>query len=119
MISIMKSGIELIAEERQRQMDKEGYNLEHDLQHDGGELAIAACVLASPYLTYYKRDYANSFSFEVNSINWDLDVPTAGNVILANNTYGNIRRIKQLKQAGALIAAEIDRINSYNKTQKP
>ena len=63
-----------MAEERQRQIDKEGYDLKHDLEHDGGELAIAACTLASPYLTYYKRDYANSFSFEVNTINWGLDV---------------------------------------------
>ena len=115
----MKSGIELIAEERQRQTEKEGYDKEHDNQHDGGELAIAACMLASPYLTYYKCDYANSFSFEVNAINWDLDVPTAGNVILSNNTYGDKRRIKQLKQAGALIAAEIDRLQGKAQLSEP
>ncbi len=116
-----QTGIELIAEERQRQIDKEGYTKEHDLQHDGEELAIAACMLASPYLTYYKRDYANSFSFEVNAIDWDLDIPMAGNVILPNNTYGTKRRFKQLTQAGALIAAQIDNLIALEelKTQTP
>lgn len=116
-----KTGIELIAEERQRQIDKEGYTAEHDLQHEGEELAIAACMLASPYLTYVKREYANNIQFDVNAINWGLDIPMDGNVLLDNCTYGTDKRIKQLKQAGALIAAQIDnyiemqRIASLNK----
>ena len=37
----MKTGIELIAEERQRQINN-GYDVNHDSQHDFRELAIAA-----------------------------------------------------------------------------
>ena len=38
----MKSGIELIAEERRRQIDIEEFGSSHDDQHSGGELANAA-----------------------------------------------------------------------------
>ena len=44
----MKTPIELIAEERERQQEKEGWTLEHDDEHDGGELAMAAALYASP-----------------------------------------------------------------------
>lgn len=35
-------GIELIAEERQRQIDVEGYSEQHDSQHNASELIYAA-----------------------------------------------------------------------------
>lgn len=38
----MKTGIELIAEERQRQIEKEGFTPEHDKQWKDGELCRAA-----------------------------------------------------------------------------
>ena len=38
----MKKGIELIAEERQRQIEVEGYSAQHDSQHDFREFAQAA-----------------------------------------------------------------------------
>lgn len=110
----MKTGIELIAEERKEQVNKHNWTAEHDQQHDGGELAIAAVTLASPYVTYVRKDYANSFVFDVNSPGWDLDIPMDGNVILDNNTYGKKKRIKQLAAAGALIAAEIDRLQNQS-----
>ena len=37
-----KKGIELIAEERQRQIEIKGYNAQHDLQHNASELIYAA-----------------------------------------------------------------------------
>lgn len=40
----MKNGIELIAEERARQIEKEGWTPEHDSQWANGELAKAAYV---------------------------------------------------------------------------
>ena len=38
----MKKGIELIAEERQRQIEIEGYSAQHDSQHNASELIYAA-----------------------------------------------------------------------------
>jgi hypothetical protein len=41
-----QTGVELIAAERQRQIDVEGWTPEHDDQHENGELAIAAGTYA-------------------------------------------------------------------------
>ncbi len=38
----MKTGIELISEERQRQITDEGFDSDHDDMHSVGELADAA-----------------------------------------------------------------------------
>lgn len=37
------TGIELIAKERQRQIEQEGWTAEHDSQHTAGELLQCAC----------------------------------------------------------------------------
>lgn len=45
----MKTGVDLIAAERKRQIEKEGWTLQHDRdEHTGGELALAACCYAAP-----------------------------------------------------------------------
>ena len=44
----MSEGIRLIAAERQRQVDVEGWTPAHDDEHDEGELAIAAACYAAP-----------------------------------------------------------------------
>lgn len=43
----MKSGIEIIAEERKRQIEVEGWTLEHDDEHRCGELSDAAVCYAT------------------------------------------------------------------------
>lgn len=110
----MKTGIELIAAERQRQLDVEGYDAAHDDEHVEGEIALAAALYASPILLYAKEDYANQIRF---SDPWPWEdsfdrraVVNGGNVIAANSTLGTAKRIRQLEKAGALIAAEIDRL---------
>lgn len=40
------NGIELIAAERKRQVESEGWTPEHDDQHDSDEMAMAAAVYA-------------------------------------------------------------------------
>lgn len=83
-----KTGIEVIAEERQRQIKEEGWTLEHDKQWKHGELAEAAACYASLI----------DRPFDV----WPFDMswwkPTPND------------RIRELQKAGALIAAEIDRL---------
>ena len=96
----MKTGIELIAEERQRQIEVEGWTAEHDSQHKNGELANAAvCYAMTPDLENLMcNTWDNNFIIEVFpfEMSWLKRTP--------NN------RVRDLVKAGALIAAEIDRL---------
>lgn len=87
-----KTGIELIAQERKRQIDEEGFTTQHDDQWIGGELAMAACC--------YAQEGSKSPEFVPFGFPWDKEwwKPTPEN------------RVRELVKAGALIAAEIDRI---------
>jgi len=85
------TGIELIAKERERQITEEGWTPEHDdCFHRKGELAQAGAVYALP----------PKYRFYAQAWPWDLryykPVPQD--------------RIRELVKAGALIAAEIDRL---------
>ena len=79
-----RRGAEQILRERKRQVVAEGFNREHDLQYRNGELI--RCVLA-----YLLRDPdAWPFGMEM---------------------YKPTTEERDLVKAGALIAAEIDRLN--------
>ena len=85
---MMKTGVELIAEERAKQLSKWGND--HDDEHTSSELIRAAVSLLD---YYYGHMAVDDF--------WDL--------VLKNQDP-----ISQLKVAGALIAAEIDRLQRKN-----
>ena len=88
------NGIELIENERKRQIEEEGYDKEHDKKLKAGELAMAgACYALPEYERMYVDDFDELWPFE--------------------NKYWKPSpkdRIKELSKAGALIAAEIDRL---------
>jgi len=86
------SGATLILEERYRQVLNEGYNISHDLQHNRKELGEAALCYLSSYL---ENDM-------VMPVNWPFE----------SSWWKPTDRIKNLVKAGALIAAEIDRLNN-------
>lgn len=92
------SGIELIRKERQRQRSRasrgEFYSFTHDDEHDKGEIASAAAVYAMPP-EYRAR----------NQSAWRAMWP-GGWTFKPSADY----RIRELVKAGALIAAEIDRL---------
>ena len=95
-----RDGVSLIAEERKRQVEVRGWTDEHDAQWKSGELALAAaCYAIENNKTAEVIDKINSDSgFTVNAWPWDgwwkpSDSP-----------------IRNLQKAGALIAAEIDRL---------
>lgn len=97
----MKTGVELIAEERQRQIEEEGWTKEHDAKHEDNLLAVAAASYAMPegartFMLTQDGDYLPLFwPFETK---WWKPCPQD--------------RVKELVKAGALIAAEIDRIRN-------
>lgn len=88
----MKTGIELIAEERQRQIEVEGWTPAHDSQHDESELLFAAeAYLMRPFMK--NEDLIKLWPWHKE---WWKPTPE--------------NRIRELQKAGALIAAEIDRL---------
>ena len=101
------SGILRIAAERQRQIDEEKWSAAHDDKHRQGELArAAACYALTPIIReqmLLKRSLASHlWPFEWR--NWKPLTP---------HSTADVRRqarIRELEKAGALIAAEIDRL---------
>lgn len=102
----MKSGIELIADERQRQIEKEGWTPEHDASHTDMGLCVAGAS--------YALDAASEHSGEHQS--WkDLYKEYATAVFPFDEEWFKPTPndpIRQLVKAGALIAAEIDRLQN-------
>ncbi len=103
------TGAQRIASERQRQIDEEGWTPEHDDQHRDRELAWAAISYAVPDGSEVCRVFKSSFRGlqlkdtwpELWSSVWDKR-PLPG--------HSTTKRIRALERAGALIAAEIDRL---------
>ena len=99
-----KTGIELIAEERQRQIEVEGCTTEHDDSHGDGSLAMAASCYAVPSSL---REYP---TLATHPELWPWDTrwwkPTPND------------RIRELVKAGALIAAEIERLQRMEKQKQ-
>lgn len=92
------TGIQLISEERKRQIEVEGWTPEHDSKHNTGDLAhaSAAYALAELYRRSTKEGFDNTPDSWPFSKEWWKPSPE--------------NRIKELQKAGALIAAEIDRL---------
>lgn len=86
------NGAELIAKERERQIAEEGWTAEHDDQHKNGELARAAIA----YIANGLLDVV------MTSALWPRQWERAW--------FKPKDRIRNLVRAGALIAAEIDRL---------
>jgi hypothetical protein len=95
----MKTAIQLIADERERQKTEEGWTEEHDDAHSEGELAAAAACYAMPERL---RDYLRSRDGRkvLAPVQWPWSPkwwkPKDG--------------MDDLVRAGALIAAEIERL---------
>lgn len=92
------TGVELIAKERARQISQEGWTPEHDDKYESGQLAKAAACYSIPNVLEYLPSGGMSLLMRIwpgKMQNWK---PTPNN------------RIRELTKAGALIAAEIDRL---------
>lgn len=95
----MSDGAEMIAAERQRQVEQEGWSAEHDANHHYGALGWAA----EAYLHHANCDRAD----------W---LPAPGEWPWAEGDWKPTTTVRNLVKAGALIAAEIDRLISMGDT---
>jgi hypothetical protein len=102
-------GAKLIARERKRQIEEEGWSAGDDEQHDSGELSRAAAVYAKDVADRLEQE---SYGFDTSGpslfpTDWPWDKkwwkPTPDDPV------------RQLVKAGALIAAEIDRIQALGE----
>lgn len=103
------SGIELIAAERDRQINEEGWSAEHDAEHAEICLAVAGACYALDVASRHTGEHESWKSIYAEPVKrlWPFDLewfkPTVDDPV------------RQLVKAGALIAAEIDRILKDNK----
>lgn len=91
----MKSGDQLITEERRSHFIEKGYTADHDALHVGGELVAAAVV----YLHHPLMEDGMAMAL------WPFEL----------KYFKPSSRIRDLQKAGALIAAEIDRLQNLNQ----
>lgn len=94
----MVTGVELITAERNRQIVEEGYTPEHDDSYTDAQIVRAAVAYARHTYTRYS---AMSWPRDWDTMRWN---PSADPV-------------RNLAKAGALIAAEIDRLQRLNGAQ--
>lgn len=92
----MSSAIELIAAERRRQIEVEGWTAEHDARFTHEELALAGVCYAIPFI--YRPNGGDCGSIWPWDREWWKPTPHD--------------RERELVKAGALIAAEIDRLRA-------
>lgn len=108
------TGAEMIAQERARQIAEEGRTPEHDASHSSSQLALAAACYAIPpskrkgaprLADGYGDDRGDRYRWTPWDWPWHPDhwKPTGD-------------RIRELAKAGALIAAEIDRLQAASMT---
>lgn len=103
-------GIERIAAERQRQIDEEGYTPEHDQEHGNGALAYAAACYAAPEQIFRVVQQRVGRDGEVYEMIWHEPWPRGWKRREFPHGSSRETRIRDLEKAGALIAAELDRL---------
>jgi len=109
----MKTGIELITEERQKQINN-GYDANHDSQHDFRELINASrTYIDAAVLTTKSKEIGNS---DEASVSWHkYNEPFEWKYLKLRwpweeKSFKPTTPLEDLIKAGALIAAAIDRL---------
>ena len=99
----MINGVELIAAERQRRIDAEGFTAKYDDVHTHGELASAGAAYAETAGNQGRGFRCVGKGYKMGSMCW----PTNWELEWFKPSDDPIRN---LVKAGALICAEIDRL---------
>ncbi len=102
-------GVEIIREERRRQIWEEKFTPKHDAEHKDESLAWVAAIYAAPGIILVNKELA----FEGRS----YYQPWPQSWSRKWDKRGKHDRIKQLAIAGALCAAEIDRLQAEGETE--
>lgn len=106
---MIQTGVQLITAERERQLSQEGFTEEHDKQYRRGDLAAAGAAYALDAVSRY-GDYPDKLKTVLSG---------AARASCPLNWMGPSGQwwkptpeddIRQLVKAGALIAAEIDKL---------
>lgn len=100
----LSPGVLAILAERQRQIAEEGWTAEHDDEHDPGDLASAATAYA-----LYAADRLNPYSQGDGRYNIPIAWPWTGEWWKPSTPK------RDLEKAGALVAAEWDRLDREEK----
>lgn len=107
------NGASRIFEERKRQISEEGYTSEHDDKHVDGQLALVAALYAAPVLFRIERP-GRILATEPWPDGWgpnhDKRPRDAHGHLIPGQFVPDDDRINILVKAGALCAAEIDRL---------
>ena len=119
----MATGVERIAAERQRQVEEEQFDPDHDRRHVVGELAWAAVCYAAPEQIYrqLKPAFGNKEPVYVKFADpwpWQVEKYNGRSRAVRVNHWdkrGKHSLLRRLEIAGALIAAEIDRLQAEGK----
>lgn len=106
-LALAKTGAELIAEERQRQIEQEGWSANHDDLHDRFQLSNAAMAYLNPSNSTHVRTFWP----------WDWKWWKPAQPKDFDEKYASYH-IKDLVKAGALIAAEIDRLQRLSEKKE-
>lgn len=93
----IKTGMYYISKERERQIHEEGFTIEGDKLYEDEQLAFAAATYALPEVVNKSRTFKRIHLWPWASQWWKPSTED---------------RIKELAKAGALIAAEIDRLKA-------
>jgi hypothetical protein len=105
-------GADLIKAERLRQIREEGWSTEHDATHTKGELAMAASCYANHAALQAIMPNPADFIDYKNADNLPHMWPWE-----ADWWKPSVDPIKNLRKAGALVAAEMDRVNAQRITR--
>ena len=106
-------GALMIADERRRQIEAEGWTAEHDDKHDAGELICAALIYAGASMAIkagdQPADLQEYYRIKESALTWPWDFEW---LKLSPDPKRN------LVKAGALIAAELDRQLLEEKSER-
>lgn len=110
----MTDAIKAIAAERKRQVEQEGWTHKHDDNHSDGSLAQAAACYANPMTINVRPETTYSNDIHPND---DEQMPIGWPYCWDSYWWRPTNRRRDLVKAGALIVAEIERLDRLSEQE--
>lgn len=117
-----RCGAKRIADERERQIAKEGWSAEHDDDHADRSLVFAAICYAAPGEMRRRIELVNGETYvdpwpESWDAQYDKRAYQKNGELVHMDDLPRKEQIRSLEKAGALIAAEIDRLLRQQRSE--